>query len=117
MKPIYLDHNATTPIDSEVAEAMIPYLKEHFGNPSSSHWYGVQAKQAVERARQQGAELLGCYPDELIFTSGGRVLGVTGLGKDIKSAKDNAYEALGKIKFDGIYYRKDIGDRAIKRGK
>jgi cysteine desulfurase len=71
MKPIYLDHNATTPIDPEVAEVMIPYLKEHFGNPSSSHWYGVQAKQAVERARQQVAELLGCYPDEVIFTSGG----------------------------------------------
>ena len=48
LKPIYLDHNATTPIASEVAEAMIPYLYEHFGNPSSSHPYGVAAKKAVE---------------------------------------------------------------------
>ena len=71
MKPIYLDHNATTPIDPEVAAAMMPYLKEHFGNPSSSHWYGIKAKQAVEQAREQLAKLLGCYPNEIIFTSGG----------------------------------------------
>lgn len=71
MQPIYLDHNATTPIDSEVAEAMIPYLKDHFGNPSSSHWYGVQTKKAVEKARRQVASLLGCQPEEIIFTSGG----------------------------------------------
>ncbi|UCE06007.1 MAG: selenide, water dikinase SelD, partial [bacterium] len=54
-----------------VAEAMIPYLKEHFGNPSSSHWYGIQTKKAVENARRQVASLLGCQPDEIIFTSGG----------------------------------------------
>ncbi|MFC1667067.1 phosphoribosylamine--glycine ligase [Candidatus Omnitrophota bacterium] len=53
--------------------------------------------------------------DSKIFTAGGRVLGVTGLGKDIKSARDNAYDAIKKIKFDGIYYRNDIGDRAIRR--
>jgi len=71
MKPIYLDYNATTPVDPVVAEAMLPYLREHFGNPSSSHGYGVQAKRAVERARRQVADLLGCSPDEVIFTSGG----------------------------------------------
>ncbi len=71
MQPIYLDHNATTPIDPEVAEAMIPFLKDHFGNPSSSHWYGIQTKKAVENARRQVASLLGCRPDEIIFTSGG----------------------------------------------
>ncbi len=71
MLPIYLDHNATTPIDPEVGEAMMPYLKEHFGNPSSSHWYGIQTKKAVENARWQVASLLGCQPDEIIFTSGG----------------------------------------------
>jgi cysteine desulfurase len=70
-RPIYLDYNATTPIDPEVAEAMLPYLRENFGNPSSSHWFGVQARQAVERARQQVAHLLGCQTDEVIFTSGG----------------------------------------------
>ncbi len=70
-KPIYLDYNATTPVDPEVADAMLPYLREHFGNPSSSHWFGVQTRQAVERARQQVADLLGCRTDEVIFTSGG----------------------------------------------
>jgi len=71
MKPIYLDYNATTPIDPEVAEAMSPYLFEHFGNPSSSHWYGVQTKEAVEKARDQLANLLNCSPDEVVFTGGG----------------------------------------------
>ncbi len=71
MKPIYLDYNATTPIDPEVAEAMLPYLYEHFGNPSSSHVYGQRARQAVEAARQQVAHLLHCQPDEVVFTSGG----------------------------------------------
>lgn len=71
MKPIYLDYNATTPLDPAVVAAMRPYLEEHFGNPSSSHWYGIQTKKAVEKARKQVAALLGCQPDEIIFTSGG----------------------------------------------
>jgi cysteine desulfurase NifS/selenium donor protein len=71
MKPIYLDYNATTPIAPEVAAAMRPYLEEHFGNPSSSHWYGIQTKKAVEHARKQVAGMLGCGADEVIFTSGG----------------------------------------------
>ena len=71
MKPIYLDYNATTPIDPEVAEAMRPYLFEHFGNPSSSHWYGTQTKKAVDEARRQVADLLDCNPEEVVFTSGG----------------------------------------------
>jgi len=71
MKPIYLDYNATTPIDPVVVEAMRPYLEEHFGNPSSTHWYGVQTKLAVEKARKQVAELLNCDADEIIFTSSG----------------------------------------------
>jgi cysteine desulfurase NifS len=71
LKPIYLDYNATTPIDPEVAEAMRPYLFERFGNPSSSHWYGDQTKKAVEKARAQVANLLSCSPDEVVFTSGG----------------------------------------------
>ncbi len=70
-KPIYLDYNATTPIDPEVAAAMRPYLDEYFGNPSSSHIYGTETKKAVEKARKQLSELLNCHPDEIIFTSGG----------------------------------------------
>lgn len=71
MKPIYLDYNATTPIATEVADAMIPYLKGFFGNPSSSHFYGKEGKLAVEKAREQLASLLNCSTNELIFTSGG----------------------------------------------
>lgn len=68
---IYLDYNATTPVDPEVVKAMIPYLHEHFGNPSSAHRFGAQTKDAVERAREQLAGLLGCQGDEIIFTGGG----------------------------------------------
>lgn len=68
---IYLDHNATTPLLPEVVDAMLPYLREHFGNPSSNHVYGQRAKQGVTRARQQLATLLGCADDEVFFTSGG----------------------------------------------
>jgi cysteine desulfurase len=69
--PIYLDYNATTPIDPNVAAAMLPYLHQHFGNPSSSHVYGQRTRRAVEHARAQLADLLGCMPQEVIFTSGG----------------------------------------------
>ena len=71
MKPIYLDYNATTPIDPEVAAAMLPYIREHFGNPSSSHAFGVAARKGVENARGQVAALLNCSPAEVLFTSGG----------------------------------------------
>jgi cysteine desulfurase len=70
-RPLYLDYNATTPIADEVAEAMLPYLYEHFGNPSSGHPYGRVARRAVETARAQVATLLGCQSDEIVFTSGG----------------------------------------------
>lgn len=69
--PIYLDYNATTPIDPRVAEAMTPYLCDHFGNPSSPHPYGVEARRAVECAREQLAGLIGAKAGEIIFTSGG----------------------------------------------
>jgi cysteine desulfurase len=70
-KPVYLDYNATTPIDPAVAEAMMPFINTHFGNPSSSHLFGTEAKRALEKARKQVAEMLGCGVDEIIFTSGG----------------------------------------------
>ena len=69
--PIYLDHNATTPLLPGVVEAMLPYLDTEFGNPSSSHASGRRARDAVERARAQVAHLLGCAADEIVFTSGG----------------------------------------------
>jgi cysteine desulfurase len=71
MNPIYLDYNATTPIDPAVLDAMLPFLKSHFGNPSSTHAYGKTAHDAVEVARGQVADLLGAEADEIVFTGGG----------------------------------------------
>jgi len=71
MRRIYLDHNASTPIDPAVAAAMMPFLQDHYGNPSSGHWAATTAKTALETARGQVAALLGCHNDEIVFTSGG----------------------------------------------
>jgi cysteine desulfurase len=71
MDPIYLDYNATTPVDPAVLDALLPYLRSEFGNPSSTHIVGKKAHNAVELARHQVAQLLGAEPDEIIFTSGG----------------------------------------------
>jgi cysteine desulfurase len=71
IKPVYLDYNGTTPHDPEVIEAMRPFLETEFGNPSSSHWYGMNSKKALEAARGQVASLLNCRPPEVFFTSGG----------------------------------------------
>jgi len=68
---VYLDYNASTPIDPAVAAAMKPFLADHFGNPSSGHWAALPAKTALEEARRQIAALLGCEDDEVVFTSGG----------------------------------------------
>jgi len=68
---VYLDNAATTPLAPEVAGAMIPYLKSEFGNPSSTHYFGRQAKAVIETSRRSVAKLLNCSPSELIFTSGG----------------------------------------------
>ncbi len=71
MRRIYLDYNASTPIDPAVASAMRPFLERDFGNPSSRHWAGPGAKAALEAARSQVATLLACHSDEIVFTSGG----------------------------------------------
>ncbi len=71
MESIYLDHNATTPVDPAVVEAMVPHLLEDFGNASSVHKFGRDAKVALESARDQIAAFINCQPSELIFTSGG----------------------------------------------
>ncbi len=70
MGPIYLDYNATTPLDPEVEQAMADSMEE-FGNPSSIHLWGANAKMALEKARRELAALIGCAPSEIVFTSGG----------------------------------------------
>jgi cysteine desulfurase len=71
MKHIYMDHNATTPLREEVLQAMLPYLREEYGNASSLHHFGIQARRAVERARESVATALGAKPREIVFTGCG----------------------------------------------
>ncbi len=71
MRRVYFDHNATTPVDAEVLEAMLPYFSNEFGNASSIHFFGQETRGAVERARQSVAALLGAQANEITFTSGG----------------------------------------------
>ncbi len=87
-EPVYLDFNASTPLAPEVVAAMAPYLAVGFGNPSSLHWAGVPARDAVEKARSQVAMLIGCDPTEVVFTSGGteNVLLAVALGEACRIA-------------------------------
>lgn len=71
MTPVYFDHNATTPLDGRVLDAMLPYLQERHGNPSSRHEFGTVTRKAVDRAREQVAALVGVQPVQVVFTSGG----------------------------------------------
>ena len=68
MTPIYLDYNATTPTDPVVFAAMEPYLRDHFGNPSSDHAYGERTRQTIAEARELVAALIGAAPEEIVFT-------------------------------------------------
>lgn len=91
---IYLDYNASTPVDPAVAAAMKPLLTDHFGNPSSGHWAAAPAKAALEKARGQVATLLGCEEDEIVFTSGG--------------------SEANNLALNGVYFaRRDRGDHII----
>ncbi len=71
MKRIYLDNNSTTRLHPEVLEEMLPHLSDHYGNPSSIHWFGQEARRGMDRARERAADLIGASADEIVFTSGG----------------------------------------------
>jgi cysteine desulfurase len=88
--PVYLDYNATTPVAPEVAVAIGPYLREHFGNPSSSHAYGRRAHEAVDQAREQVAALVGATPAEIVFTgcaTEANNLAILGVTRALRGAK------------------------------
>ncbi|MEA2030506.1 MAG: cysteine desulfurase family protein [candidate division Zixibacteria bacterium] len=92
MKPIYLDYNATTPVDSEVLDAMLPYFNDSYGNASSFHYFGRDAKIALDNSREQIAAFINCQPSELYFTSGGTEsdnLSVLGTAYQLKGKKDH----------------------------
>src|SRR4051812_5324021 len=81
---IYLDNAATTPLDKEVLAAMLPYMTEHFGNPSSIYSYGRETRLAIESARKTVAKILGCKPGEIFFTSGGTESNNTAIATSIR---------------------------------
>src|SRR5260370_40394158 len=88
MRKVYLDHSATTPVDSRVVEAMLPYLTEKFGNASSVHLFGQEARAAVDKARRQVAALICARANEIVFTSGGTEannLAINGIGEAAQS--------------------------------
>ena len=95
MKKIYMDHAATSPVDKEIIEEMIPYFNKYFGNSSSIHSFGREAFDAVDESRKKVADLLNSNVDEIIFTSGGTesdnlaIKGVSYLNKIKKNKKEN----------------------------
>lgn len=104
MRRVYLDNNATTPMLPEVLEAMRPYFGEHFGNASSIHHHGQETRAAVERARESVADLLGCRPAEVVFTSGGTeadnlaVFGLTQPGDHVITSTIEHHAVLNSCK-------------------
>ena len=92
MKQIYLDYNATTPLDERVLEAMLPFLKEKYGNASSVHQFGRDAKTALEQSREKVAEIIGAEPSEIYFTSGGTEsdnIAVKGTAHHLRKKRDH----------------------------
>ena len=98
MGRIYLDHNATTPLDPRVLDAMLPILRDGFGNPSSLHWFGQQARAAVDTAREQVAALIGASPGEIVFTGSGTEADNTAL----RGAAAAAREPRRKVVYSAI---------------
>jgi len=95
---IYLDHNATTPLDPRVLDAMLPILRDGFGNPSSLHWFGQQARAAVDTARERVAALVGASPGEIVFTGSGTEADNTAL----RGAAGAAREPRRKVVYSTI---------------
>ena len=98
MSRIYLDHNATTPLDPRVLDAMLPILRDGFGNPSSLHWFGQQARAAVDTARERVAALVGASPGEIVFTGSGTEADNTAL----RGAAGAAREPRRKVVYSTI---------------
>jgi cysteine desulfurase len=105
MLPIYLDHSTTTPIAASVRESMLPFLSQLYGHPSSLHWMGRAAAEAIEDARSHLAGLLDCHPCELIFTSGGTEsvnLALLGLGRAIGHSLANPHCIISNLEHAAV---------------
>jgi cysteine desulfurase len=92
MRSIYLDYSTTTPVAASVRDSMLPFLSEFYGHPSSGHWYGRAAQEAIEDSRSSLSSLIGCHPTEIVFTSGGTEsvnLGLLGVARAVSRNLDN----------------------------
>ncbi|MEX0720615.1 MAG: cysteine desulfurase family protein [Balneolaceae bacterium] len=125
MRTVYLDHAATTPLDDRVLEAMLPYLKENYGNANSPHHLGQKAKVVVEDAREKVAQLIGAEPSEIIFTSGGTesdnavikgVVAVSGDKKEIVTSELEHHAVLHTVELAKMQGIKPVFAKARKCG-
>ncbi len=99
---IYLDNNSSTRIDPEVLEEMMPFLTTHYGNPSGSHRFGAQVKAATERAHEQVAALLGCQPNEVVFTSGGTESDNTALHSALQMSPERRHVVTTSVEHNAV---------------
>jgi cysteine desulfurase len=107
MRRVYLDHAATTPLHPAVVEAMLPYLRERFGNASSVHAWGREAREAVEAAREQVARLIGAQPDEITFTSGATEsdnLAILGVAREQREARGRDHVITSAIEHHAVLH-------------
>lgn len=102
MRRIYFDNNATTPVDPEVREAMLPYLGDRFGNPSSGHRFGEAAQHCLQPARQQVAALLNCGPANVMFTSGGTEANNTAIWSAVMAAPGKKHIISSRVEHDSV---------------
>src|ERR1700748_567892 len=108
---IYLDNNATTAIDPQVLDAMLPYLKEQYGNPSSAYSFGKRVARAVEHAREQVAALIGCEPSEIVFTSCGTESDNTALNSALSIDQDRKHIITSKVEHSAIIKQAEASAR------
>jgi cysteine desulfurase len=113
MKTIYMDNNATTRVAPEVLEAMLPYLTDLYGNPSSAYIFGGQVARNIRKAREQVAALLGASPDEIIFTSCGSESDNTAIMSALNTGKDKMHVVTTRVEHPAV---KVLCNELIKRG-
>src|SRR5438105_516478 len=101
-KLLYLDNNATTAIDPAVLESMRPFLEEFFANPSSGYGFAAQVRDAIEEARQRVADLLGCEPGEIVFTSGGTESNNTAFHSALQAAPDRRHVITTAVEHSAV---------------
>ena len=102
MKPVYLDNNATTQVAEEVLEAMLPYFRDYYGNPSSMHSFGGQVGRKIREAREQAAALIGASPEEIIFTSCGTESDNTAIRAALATHPDRRHIVTSRVEHPAI---------------